>query len=715
MGLAASQARLLTITARLADNELRSQTINNAKMRLATQSSQASENYVNALNQASLMFTNYDSTGAEQSQLLTFNALTGYSQYNNQYGLANAAGMILVNENDAVAFENANGNLNAFLKSKGLEYNTTYFEELCGKNGSYVNDLYPVPFNSIYVEDLQEMYEAYGSYEHSVEMDQYEKLYNSYSSYSKQLESTATKIMNQYITYGLGEPINLGITNYSDFKNKMIDGTSNYSLNNLNTKGYLTKDTIAILSEFYSSITEATAQSTFPYKKGITYTQEGSVPCTYDYEYEKDSNGEPLKNSDGSYKIAKYTYTLDNEVQISGNGNSWTISYLNDAAQEGKTPGYVYSKDENGNDVEEYHYETVTSLGTPAGNTFTSLQDAINAIQVKQPSTDFEYLSKFKYDGLDDEGTPIITETVTETFRDPSKIQEFFNDMFASVTDLICSAGGINVEKFLRDMLNWNNINADTKQELQELMNNYDKSADEFLKFIDAKEGTTDYTSPLRQLITDGKIVPTDLTDLDFLMKLLGGSVYSTEDPDNPLLNNGAITMTSEFKTVVSDFIIKNMISETGEPKYAWIDENDTGNTGNADAKAQWYTNLFNRMKQGYKTLENGLASSPEWMEFALETGIVTVEQVDKTYNWKSIDYKTCSKITEQTDNDAAVAKAEAEYSRAMNDINAKDSIYDIELKNIDTEHTALQTEYESIKTVINKNIERVFKFNQNG
>ena len=65
----------------------------------------ASENYVNALNQASLMFANYDSTGAEQSQLLTFNALTGYSQYNNQYGLANAAGMILVSENDAVAFE----------------------------------------------------------------------------------------------------------------------------------------------------------------------------------------------------------------------------------------------------------------------------------------------------------------------------------------------------------------------------------------------------------------------------------------------------------------------------------------------------------------------------------------------------------------------------------------------------------------------------------
>ena len=56
MGLAASQARLLTITARLADNELRSQTINNAKMRLSTESSQASENYINALNNATLKF-----------------------------------------------------------------------------------------------------------------------------------------------------------------------------------------------------------------------------------------------------------------------------------------------------------------------------------------------------------------------------------------------------------------------------------------------------------------------------------------------------------------------------------------------------------------------------------------------------------------------------------------------------------------------------------
>ena len=42
MGISASQARLLSITARLTSNEYESQQISNAKMRLATQSEQAS-------------------------------------------------------------------------------------------------------------------------------------------------------------------------------------------------------------------------------------------------------------------------------------------------------------------------------------------------------------------------------------------------------------------------------------------------------------------------------------------------------------------------------------------------------------------------------------------------------------------------------------------------------------------------------------------------
>ena len=46
----------------------------------------------------------------------------------------------------------------------------------------------------------------------------------------------------------------------------------------------------------------------------------------------------------------------------------------------------------------------------------------------------------------------------------------------------------------------------------------------------------------------------------------------------------------------------------------------------------------------------------------------------------------------------------------AMEEIQIKDKKYESDQKKIDTEFTACQTEEESIKTVLNKNVERSFK-----
>ena len=82
MGLAASQARLLSITSRMADNELRAQLINNAKMRLTEDTQKASDKYISALNKTQYMMSNKDAQGNALYQQLTFNNLTAYSPYN---------------------------------------------------------------------------------------------------------------------------------------------------------------------------------------------------------------------------------------------------------------------------------------------------------------------------------------------------------------------------------------------------------------------------------------------------------------------------------------------------------------------------------------------------------------------------------------------------------------------------------------------------------
>ncbi|MDE6139145.1 MAG: hypothetical protein K2F57_06710, partial [Candidatus Gastranaerophilales bacterium] len=247
---------------------------------------------------------------------------------------------------------------------------------------------------------------------------------------------------------------------------------------------------------------------------------------------------------------------------------------------------------------------------------------------------------------------------------------------------------------------------------LEEVLDNYTESKDTFLNNIfDSSARSTveqhiedNYSFEVPgDIDEDGNPVKytvtiDNLTDVDFVLKYLKAE---------------GLKQSSSFNTVIKEYMIDNMIDIYGEPKYAWVDENDTSNTGNADAKAQWYTNLFNRMKQGHKVLENGLASSSQWLAYALEAGIVSLEQVDKSFRWNGLSYKTCTKITEETDTEATT-KAEAEYNRAMNDIKAKDNIYDLQLKNIDTEHTSLQTEYDVIKGVIDKNVQRTFKFSQN-
>lgn len=701
MGMAASQARLLTITARLADNELKSQSINNAKMRLATQSSQASEKYINALNEANLMFSNYDASGTAQSQLLTFNALTAFSSYNNQYGLVNAAGQLLVSESEAKIFEAAGGNLNDYLQAHGLVYDTTYFDELEAIDNK---GMYPEPFNNISTADLKSWYEAYGSIENSQEQEDYETKYNDYVASSNSLKAALKAAFSDYVTKNTK----------GDYDGSSLIGTTSQDYYNRFTNfgsglNYLTKDVT-------DNIAEIKKQLKYSTYTGLTVS---GVPTTVKISKEKDSDNKETGN---------YILNIDDD--------KWTYS------QDSLGKYKILSCPEDEVDSEDVN-KVYTKYNKPT-NLFDSIEDMIKALSYtsNEYNEDGSLASsdEFKFTEVtkDSDGNYTVTSSYTVpngTLENPSanqeRIKSILNDYAAAIYSILTSTESINIDELTKKQLNGelNETNfvkiSDTKynkdgKSITELMTDYNTKRKDFINFIfsDGEKASANSTTAydeISKLLEAGTITVKDLTNADYVLKLLSG--YATGDDEKPIIDpsQGNIKLSTAFGSVIKNMFVQNMISETGEPKYAWIDENDTTNSGNAEAKSQWYTNLFNRMKEGYKQLENGLASSSQWIEYALESGIVSMEQVDKNYNWKSLDYKTCTKITEETDNSAAVTKAEAEYNRAMNDINSKDSIYDIQLKNIDTEHSALQTEYDSIKNALTKNIERTFKFSTSG
>jgi len=104
MGLSASQARLLSITQRLSNNELQSELIANSKMQLSTKSTIAMDKYIAALDSTKMTYVNYDETGIQQAVALTFNAINQYTPLKNQYNIYNSEGQVLVSQTDADNF-----------------------------------------------------------------------------------------------------------------------------------------------------------------------------------------------------------------------------------------------------------------------------------------------------------------------------------------------------------------------------------------------------------------------------------------------------------------------------------------------------------------------------------------------------------------------------------------------------------------------------------
>lgn len=722
MGMAASQARLLTITARLADNELRSQTINNAKMRLSTQSSQASENYINALNNATMKFSNYDVNGEAVSQNLTFNALTAYSSYNTQYGLANASGQLLVSESEAAMFKNAGGNLNKYLQAHGLEYTTTYFENI----GAMKNDAYPTPFNNISVEDLKSYYEQYSSFESSLELQNFQSSYKDFIKETANLNKAVSTAMKSYFVNSPVDTLNLGLdkdnnltvgntytitsSSIEAFKNAFKGTNSNnYNIVKLKNEGLISETDYKSLEAKINNIkyTERTMHNADGTDTTVNGIQRADA---IDLSAAEDTTAGTI------------TYTIDGDIQIVVDKSTGKVKSC-----EYTTGGQTVSESDTNKRTLGYAGEEKSIDDAIKKENGVSFKDFVNNLYYTETVDSETSNSFFSLTGDGTEKSPYQAfEGGIVNSTDTSKVKEFYNDLADDIINSIMNS--VNKEKFAQILIDKAGKSNDGKyNELKDMgidlkayipglenvtlaqqLTNYQTAKDTFLDTIFDSESKNQVVEDLQSnkvisyIDENGEtkqvtVTPENLTDIDFILQYLKQS---------------NLTQSNSFNTIIKQHIVETMIENNGTPKYAWVDSNDTSNKDNADTKAQWYTNLFKRMQQGYKAIENGLASSSQWMEYALESGIVTLEQVDKSYNWNSLDYKSCTKITEETD-DAAVTKAEAEYNRAMNDIEAKDNIYDIELKNIDTEHTSLQTEYDVIKGVISKNIDRTFKFNQ--
>ena len=106
MGMAASQARLLSLTARIHDVEYKAQSIQNAKIQLATQSDQVYKDYLEALDATTLTFKDIDGNRipANFSNIRGINAIKPGNK--DSYALLDDSGFLIVEQDEFDMYNN---------------------------------------------------------------------------------------------------------------------------------------------------------------------------------------------------------------------------------------------------------------------------------------------------------------------------------------------------------------------------------------------------------------------------------------------------------------------------------------------------------------------------------------------------------------------------------------------------------------------------------
>lgn len=107
-------------------------------------------------------------------------------------------------------------------------------------------------------------------------------------------------------------------------------------------------------------------------------------------------------------------------------------------------------------------------------------------------------------------------------------------------------------------------------------------------------------------------------------------------------------------------------------------------------------------------TMMQQTATDPQYLSEAIKNGRLFVSSLSNDGYYYQGAYALNEYITE-IDDEAAKARAETEYEIEKSKLSYREQTLDLKMKNIDTELSALTTEYDTVKNLISKNVEKVF------
>jgi len=147
----------------------------------------------------------------------------------------------------------------------------------------------------------------------------------------------------------------------------------------------------------------------------------------------------------------------------------------------------------------------------------------------------------------------------------------------------------------------------------------------------------------------------------------------------------------------------KMSMTELVEAYNSTLSEDDTNKASVTDK----YSYLKSSSDERYCYDEN--VNDPEYLQNMLVNGEWTIQKMDEKSTWEEVVWQGSNTISEvyDTSDDAA---AESEYESAMLAVQKKDKLLELRLEEVQTQEEAVETDLDSIRDVIDKNIEDSFK-----
>ena len=122
-----------------------------------------------------------------------------------------------------------------------------------------------------------------------------------------------------------------------------------------------------------------------------------------------------------------------------------------------------------------------------------------------------------------------------------------------------------------------------------------------------------------------------------------------------------------------------------------------------------FYNSLYNNIcANGWTAAYGDYLEDDNFLQNALKNGQLFISVLATDGYYYQEVYNDNGYLVEITDDDA-IAQAELEFEIIKSKLNAKEEKLDIDMKNVDMEISSLTTEYDTVKNLISKNIEKVF------